>query len=280
MWSNGQTDMPSAFDLDSYFARIGYEGSGAPSPETLISIHRLHPQAIPFENLDPFLRRPVLLDAVSLHRKLVEGQRGGYCYEHNLLLGHVLKELGFDITGLAARVLWKIPEGLVRPRSHMLLLIRVDGTRYVADVGFGGLTLTSPLRLEVDIEQPTPHEPFRLRTAGDGFVMEAQIAATWKPLYRFDLQEQFLVDYEVSSWYLSNHPASPFITSLMAARPDCGRRYALHNNRFTVHPLDGDTETRAVASSAELREILETVFRIALPGGPEVGAALQSLTES
>ena len=64
-------------------------------------------------------------------------RRGGYCYEHNLLLSHVLQQLGFLVRGLAARVLWNVSEGTVRPRSHMLLLVDLDNRHYVADVGFG-----------------------------------------------------------------------------------------------------------------------------------------------
>jgi len=87
-------------------------------------------------------------------------------------------------------VLWNVSEGTVRPRSHMLLLVDLDDRQYVADVGFGGLTLTAPLRLQVDIEQSTPHEAFRLIAAGEGFVMQAKVGDSWRSLYAFDLQEQ------------------------------------------------------------------------------------------
>ena len=73
-------------DLDAYFRRIGYDGPRDASLETLRELHRLHPQAIPFENLDPLLGRPVNLDPASLQAKLVEGGRGGYCFEQNGVL--------------------------------------------------------------------------------------------------------------------------------------------------------------------------------------------------
>lgn len=193
------TGTDTAIGLDAYFHRIGYDGGREPTLETLRGIHAGHARNIPFENLDPLLRRPVRLDAASLEEKLVRGGRGGYCFEHNLLLSHALRACGFRVTGLAARVLWSYPRDAVTPRSHMLLRVEIDGEPYVADVGFGGLTLTAPLRLQADIEQETPHEPFRLASAGDGFVMEARVRNRWMPLYRFDLAEQFQPDYEVSS---------------------------------------------------------------------------------
>ena len=266
--------MTSGLDLDAYFERIGYEGSRSPDLETLAALHLHHPQAIPFENLNPFLRWPVRLGAASLEQKLVRDGRGGYCYEHNLFFSHVLRRLGFRVKELAARVLLNVPEGTVRPRSHMLLLVDLDEGRYVADVGFGGLTLTGPLRLDVDVEQRTPHEWFRLIGAGEEFVMQAKIAGSWRSLYAFDLQEQVLADYEVSSWYLCNHPSSHFVTGLVAARPDGDRRYALRGNEFAVHHMNGLTERRALTQAGDLRRVLEDAFRVTLPDGSELDAAL------
>jgi N-hydroxyarylamine O-acetyltransferase len=265
------------FDLEAYFERIGYSGPRSATLDTLEAIHARHPQAIPFENLNPLLGWPVRLDAASLQRKLVREGRGGYCYEQNLLFAHALRALGFHVTGLAARVLWNLPEGVEPARTHMLLLIELVEGRYVADVGFGGLTLTGPLRLQAGIEQPTPHEPFRLTMAGDAFVMEALIGGAWMALYRFDLHEQTQPDYEVTNWFLSNHPESRFVTGLIAARTDGGRRYALRNNELAVHHANGETERRLLTSAAALRAVLEGEFRLALPDGPELDAALERL---
>ncbi len=224
------------------------------------------------------MRWPLRLDADSLEQKLVRDGRGGYCFEQNLLFSHALRGLGFQVTGLAARVLWNLPDTVVTPRSHMLLLVDLDDDAYIADVGFGGLTLTGPLRLQADAEQATPHEAFRLKKAGEAFVMEARVNAEWKALYRFDVQEQLLPDYEVTSWYLSNHPASQFVTNLIVARPDRDRRYVLRNCEFAVHHVNGGTERRVLQTSTELRATLEDVFLLTLPERPELSAALEQLT--
>ncbi len=253
-------------DLNAYLQRIGCsQGRCTPTLETLRELHLQHAQAIAFEDLDPFSGRPVKLDLPSLERKLVHDGRGGYCFEQNLLFSHILLELGFTLYGLAARVMWNAPEDIVRKRSHMLLLVEVGGERYLADVGFGGLTLTAPLRLVTDIEQSTPHETFRLINREGDFVLQVRLRDHWKALYRFDLQRQHLVDYEVSNWYLSNHPESRFVTHLMAARPRPGRRYALLNNTFTVHEHGGGSEQRTLSSVAEIRAVLEEHFGLRLP---------------
>jgi N-hydroxyarylamine O-acetyltransferase len=268
--------MSPSIDLDAYFRRIGYDGPRDATLDTLAAIHLQHPIAIPFENLNPLLRWPVRLDTASLQQKLVRDGRGGYCYEHNLLLSQVLQQLGFQVKWLAARVLWNVPEGIVRPRSHMLLLVDHADGRYVADVGFGGLTLTGPLRLVTDIEQQTPHEMFRLIADGGLHVMQARIDGAWRSLYAFDLQEQLLTDYEVVNWYLCNNPESHFITGLVAARADRGCRYALRGIELTVHSLTAGTERRLLTTAAEVRTALHDVFHITLPEGPELDAALAS----
>ncbi len=134
-------------DLDAYFSRIGYQGERTPTLETLETIIARHTEALPFENLNPFLRWSVRLDPVSLEEKMVRGGRGGYCFEQNLLLKSVLNALGYRVTGLAARVLWNAPEGVITPRTHMLLRVDMGEPPLIVDVGFGGLTLTGVLRL-------------------------------------------------------------------------------------------------------------------------------------
>jgi N-hydroxyarylamine O-acetyltransferase len=272
--------MTSEVDLDAYFQRIGYSGSRSATLDTLAAIHSRHAQTIPFENINPLLGWPVRLDPQSLQRKLVRDKRGGYCFEHNLLLSGVLQQLGFQVTWLAARVLWSVPEDAETARSHMLLMIDIDGRSYVADVGFGGLTLTAPLRLQSQIEQRTPHEVFRLSSLDDSFLMEAKIGDTWKSLYRFDLQAQLLIDYEVTNWYLSTYPSSPFVTNLIAARPGIDCRYALRNNELVFHYIDGRTERRLLTQVAELRETLAQAIGLSLPETPELSAVLQRVTAS
>lgn len=267
-----------AIDLDAYFRRIGYTGHRTPDLETLRGIHLRHALSIPFENLDPLLGRTPRLDQASLAQKLIHARRGGYCFEQNLLLSHVLQRLGFSVTPLAARVVWNAPPGTVRSRTHMLLGVDLEEGRYVADVGFGGLTLTAPLRLAADIEQTTPHETFRLVALEGGFAMEALLQNAWKPLYRFDLQPQLLPDYEMSNWYVATHPESHFTFVLMAALPTAQNRVALNNNQLTLYRADAPAEQRVLQNADELRTVLQETFGLALPETPEMTALLARLT--
>ena len=270
--------MPRAIDLDAYLQRIGYTGRRAATLATLAEVHFRHPQAIAFENLDPLLKRPVRLDVDSLEQKLLRDGRGGWCFEHNLLLKDALESLGFQVTGLAARVMWNLPEDRITRRSHMLLRIDdIDGATYIADVGFGGPTLTAPLRLSPGVEQATPHEVFRLLEAQGAFVLQALIRDTWKPLYRFDLQPQLIQDYEVTNWYLANHPESTFVNNLLVAKVTPESRIGLLNHSLSIHHRHGDSERITLSSPSELRQTLEHTFEIRLPEDPGIDELLTRL---
>jgi N-hydroxyarylamine O-acetyltransferase len=252
-------------DLKSYFARIGYSGPPSATLETLQALHRLHPAAITFENLDPLMKRPVRLQTGALMSKLVDQRRGGYCYEHNSLFAAVLRSLGFSVVTLAARVQWGVAKDALRPRSHMLLRVELPHGAYLADVGFGLLTLTAPLQLRPDLEQPTPHGLHKLVRVGDELQLQVKQTDGWIPIYQLSLQEQAPSDWEVQNWFTSTHPDSIFTNSLVVARPVADLRYALLNDRLSVHHPDGAIQRRIVHGSSELAPLLIDIFDIRLP---------------
>ena len=169
-------------DLAAYFERIGYSGGAEPTLEVLQDLVTAHTQAIPFENLDPLLGVPIDdLSPEALTDKLIRRRRGGYCYEHNGLMGDVLEELGFSVRRFGARVVWTLAAGAPVPsQTHTLLAVALPGgpQLYLVDVGFGGQTPTSPLRLETGSIQQTTLEPYRLQNRGDVLVLQPKFVAS------------------------------------------------------------------------------------------------------
>lgn len=269
--------MSQKVNLNAYFERIGFAGSIAPTLATLELIHALHPAAIPFENLNPLLGLPVSLDLPSIEKKLLADKRGGYCFEHNLLLMAVLRELDFTVRGLAARVVWFDPTAIDRPPTHMLLAVDIGGVTHIADVGFGGLTLTAPLRLKSDVEQPTPHETFRLTGGEPDWTLEARIEGEWKALYVFDTIEHSPDYYEAPNLSLSTDPQSRFRTELRAALSPPGKRLALRNKRLSIHVAGEPSEVRLLTSVADLREALSGLFGIQLPPAELLDPRLEAI---
>ena len=91
-------------DLKAYAGRIEHKGQLAPNLATLQALHLAHATHITFENLDVLMGKPIRLDLESLAAKLIQGGRGGYCFEQNALFAGALEEIGFRVTRLAARV--------------------------------------------------------------------------------------------------------------------------------------------------------------------------------
>ena len=266
--------------LDSYFERVGFAGAPAPTLANLRTLHALHAAAIPFENLSPLLGEPVSLDVGALQEKLVARRRGGWCFEHNLLFMHVLRAMGYSLRPLAARVRWNVPPNAATPRSHCLSLVELPEGPHIADVGFGGLTLTAPLALRPGEVQETPHEAHRIVAEGDGFGLEARVGGDWQRLYNFDLAEALQADYEVSNWYLGNFPQSQFVTGLICARAAPDMRHALRNTRYSVHHPGGLTERRFIARLDDMKGVLRDAMKIPLPDSARLDAALQRVLDA
>lgn len=264
-------------DLQAYFERIGYSCEPRPDRETLAALVAAHTGTIPFENLNPLLGLPVRLDPEALLGKLVRQRRGGYCYEQNGLFSHVLETIGFDFTPLAARVLWRLPEDALTPRTHKLLLVHLPEGEVLADVGFGGAVCTGVLDLVADTPQATPHERFRLLNVDGEWRQQIEILGDWYTTFRFDLTPQLQVDDEVGNWFTSASPASHFTYTVGIARSPAGRRQALRNFDYTVHVPGEESEKRRLESPVEVCEVLEEDFGIELPDRERLLAKLAAI---
>lgn len=264
-------------DLDAYFRRIGYSGARKPTLATLRELHRLQPAAIAFENLSPLMGDPVPLDAPSLHAKMVTGGRGGYCFEQNLLFAGVLEAVGFKFRYLTGWPRWGVM-GTPRPRTHLLLLVEIDGEQWLADVGFGGNTMTAPLALNHEGEQQTPHEAARVVRENGGYVVQVH-TGEWRDLVSFDLGHQEFAELDMGNWYTSTHPQSRFRNELLAARAAQDARYALANGNLSVRPRNGEGERRRLASIGEIRDALTDLFQIKVPKDQRLDAVLSAVLE-
>lgn len=248
-----------AVDLDAYWARIGYTGPRTPTLDTLRALHRRHPDAIVFEALDVLMDKGVDLSPQAVDDKLIHAGRGGYCFEHNSLFWRVLKTLGFAVEGLVARIRWQAePGAMPTPRTHMALRVTIDGIPWLADVGFGGCVLTSPLRMDTTEPQPTDHETFRVIPFGAQQLVQVRIDDKWQSLYELSSEAWLETDYEVPNWYTSTHPSSRFRQQLIAARTTGHARYTLLGGRFTIRPNDGEAERHQLDADGLERALRET----------------------
>ena len=249
-------------DLDAYFARIGYDGPRNATLEVLQSLHALHPANIPFEAIDVFNDKPISIAPEKIDQKLIHDGRGGYCFEHNSLFGRVLRSLGFEVEGLAGRVLWGYGEAdMPRPRCHMANRVMIDGDAWLADVGLGGCVPTAPLLLDIATPQVTPHDTYRVLKGAHSYRVEMERGGVWKAVHEIDYAPVADIDYEVMNWYASDHPESGFCKTLMVARSAPFARFTLLNNRLTIRLVSGEEEQHTL-SVGDISQTLRDIFGI------------------
>jgi N-hydroxyarylamine O-acetyltransferase len=271
-------------DLEAYFERIRYAGPRDASLDALHGITAAHVRQIPFENLDVLLNRPISLQPASIARKLIDERRGGYCFEHNTLLLHVLEALGFQVTPLSARVRVQRPRTDTPARTHMFLRVEVDGSSWLTDAGIGGFSLTRALRLELDTPQKTPHETRRIVSDGawTGLTQrapdarlfhQAHFGGAWHDLCDFTLEPMHEIDRVIASWYTSAHPESHFRNRLIVARATADGRVTLANREFGLRGPDGRSESRLLQSPEELLSVLDEYFDLSFPADTRFACA-------
>jgi N-hydroxyarylamine O-acetyltransferase len=250
-----------SFALGAYLERIGA------APEAgLAAIHRAHVTSIPFENLDPHRGAPISLELKDLQRKLVHELRGGYCFEHNLLLAAGLRALGAEVEAMLARVRLGRPRGTPRPRTHLVLRVRSGGDVWLADVGFGNGTLLEPIPFGPGAEHEQSGWRFRVVSDGAEHVLQTAEGDEWSDVYGFIPEPVPMIDIETSNWFTCTHPGSPFVGGLIvtANRSD-GTRVALSDwNGLSFTTRTPAQSTPREITREEIPRLLAETF--ALPG--------------
>ena len=224
--------MPPLASVEAYLRRIGLTGDANPG---LAEIHRAHATSIPFENFDSFSGIPVSLDLQDLEYKIVERGRGGYCFEHNLLLASALESLGdMEVIPLLARVRLG-PEGAPRPLNHLLLRVKDrDGASWLADVGFGGGGLLEPVSFEPGVESDQSGWRYRIVEDRAELVLQVFQDGDWSDMYGFVPEPAEPIDIVVHNWFTATHPESPFVTGVMAGVRSPDRCLSLFVNEQAV----------------------------------------------
>lgn len=179
--------------------------AAAKDAQTLGILIRAHMEHVPFENLDVFDGgRIPILDEDALFEKIVEKRRGGYCFELNTLLGHLLEALGFSWYPAAVRVLWNREE--LPPVTHMGIVVQIDKNRYYCDVGFGGPGPKGLLELSEKV-QTIAGESFLVHLTEDRDIrIDRQQDNTWQPLLQFRDLPVRDVDFQIMNYYCATHP--------------------------------------------------------------------------
>ncbi|MDJ0380325.1 arylamine N-acetyltransferase [Streptomyces sp. G-G2] len=261
-----------ALDLDAYLAHLGYEGDRTPSLATLRALHRAHVLSVRWENLEAVLRKYRPLDLPSVQAKLIGSPRGGTCFEHITLYAAALERLGFRFLTVQGRV--QMGATSVRPATHAMVIVELEGKRWLSDVGFGASPL-EPIELTDATDTTDGVWAYRLRrgeiTPGaDGWTLyqptregDGQVDTTgdgWMARHTFTLNPQYPADLRVSNHFGASSPHTPFSTRVFVQRVRPDRLDYLDNRLLTtVRPgVPGPPETRELAPDDVLAVLADT----------------------
>ncbi len=285
-------------DLQAYLYRINYRGELTPTAATLRELHRAHLLAVPFENLDIHLGRPILLDQDALFGKIVTRRRGGFCYELNGLFALLLRALGFEVTLLAAGVA-RADGGFGPEFDHLTLLVEsrlpavseqfhptahhgqlpdvnpphiprnlqstiynLQSEMWLADVGFGD-SFRDPLRLIEAVEQEQDGRAYRLDRDGANLTLMQRDRDGWAPQYRFTLQPHIQAEYAAMCHYHQISPASSFTHKRVCTLATPDGRVTL-SDRALIVSAHGERTEQALPDEAAFHAALREHFGVDL----------------
>ncbi|NMW20800.1 MAG: arylamine N-acetyltransferase [Chlorobiaceae bacterium] len=250
------------FTLEKYFDRVGYNGNASKDIVTLTDIMRCQLFSVPFENLDVQAGKIVSLVPEEIVEKIVMRKRGGYCYEVNGLFAMALQELGVPYIFVAARpMIYPVR----RPKTHMALVVDVDGEEWLFDLGFGVHGIRKPMRLTVlDVEIKQDSDVFMLSKSNENrYLLKALSEGEWANQYEFDLSPQEWIDFVPANHLNSTHPDAIFVKKLLVVLHNPTGREILIGDTFKS-VVNGKT-TKQFISMENRASILASKFGLVAP---------------
>jgi N-hydroxyarylamine O-acetyltransferase len=248
-------------NLAKYFETIQLKSTPNNNEDGLFVLQSSQLKTITFENIDCLLDRVIHTDIENLQRKIFTNQRGGYCFELNGLLSFVLNELNFQYRPLLARVMYRGTS--INSKTHVILLVNVNGKEFITDVGFGGPGSYMPIPFEINREDVQTHGVYRLiRDDIHGHIMQKKtITDEWFNVYAFNLDQVYPADLSMSNFFTSTFPESHFRHNLIMARHlENGRITVLNNQLTTV--IDGKSTLHTITTNSELLKIMNDSFGV------------------
>jgi N-hydroxyarylamine O-acetyltransferase len=250
-------------NYENYLNRIGYSGKPVADFDTLKTLHRKHLYSIPFENLDIHTGNKIILDLEHLENKVINRNRGGFCYELNGLFYELLKQIGFDVKMVSANV-FDDEEKPGADFDHMTLIVNINGDEYLADVGFGD-NFVEPLLFNIDFVYDDVSGFYQIVSEDKKKykLMYSEDGVYFSPRYLFSKEPRSLSDYEKMCIYHQTSPKSHFTKNKLCSLANSEGRITLVNEKLIITKNNNKSEIH-VRGEKEFNENLEKYFNITL----------------
>ena len=218
----------SNFSLKNYLNRINYAGKIQADLKTLNALMSHQLQSVPFENTEVQAGRIPSLVLADIYTKIVTDKRGGYCYEVNGLFAMALSAIGFEWYFIGARPMFYPSR---RPKTHMVIVVILDGESYLCDTGFGGYGLREPLKVVETLAAEQNGDQFRLAFIDEEFVLSSLVNEEWMPQYGFALSQQEWIEFSLANYFNATHPETIFTQKKLAIiQTPTGRKILVDNS--------------------------------------------------
>lgn len=251
--------------LEQYFERINYNGTTDATLYNLALLQKGHLYNVPYENLDQMNGVPLSLSPDGVFDKIITHHRGGYCFETQGLLCYALRSLGYDVVQYAGRFMNE--PNVIQMRRHRILIVTLDGKRYLCDVGMRAETSRIPLELTQDLVQTDGVGEYKFEK--DDFfgwvLMQKLPDKEWKPLYAFTEEVQIDDDFIMPSFYCEKHPDSPFNTIMKIAIYTPDSNLNIVDNEYKVYRMGKCVQEHIIETKEEALEMLKEKFGIVVP---------------
>lgn len=247
-------------DQAKYLERIGYRGMLSPTLEVLKELQQKHLFNIPFENLDIHYGNRIDLESEKIYDKIINRNRGGFCYELNSLFYDLLISIGFNAKMVSARVHEK--EDKYSPEfDHMAIIVCIDETEYLVDVGFGEFTF-SPIKIDIGAEQNDLREVYRIENYDERyFQVSKKDNDKWIPKYIFDPKGRELSEFEPRCNFHQTSSESHFQQKKVCSLPIPKGRLTVSSDKVKIK-LGNEFEEHKLTSEEEFQDALWKHFKI------------------
>jgi len=251
-------------NVESLLARIGYGGPVDVSLKVLQDLKLAFLLSVPFENIDVHIPREIKLIEGAAEEKIVQQQRGGFCYECNFLFHQLISQIGFEAIICSARMMKN--EKLLPPFEHMVLLVTIADTTFLVDVG-NGESVRTPMNLQSDEVHLTPEgKSYKIGNFEDQSALEScdKDVANWGAKFVIDPIPRQLEDFSDRCHFQQTSSQSVFTTQPMATLALAEGRRTIRGRQFLE--TKENQQTREVAFEDEqeyyacLREKFGLVF--------------------
>ena len=246
--------------LDKYLQRIKLTTELTVSRELLIEIHQAHLANIPFENIDITLGKPIELSEDVILKKVLDDNRGGFCYELNFALYLLLSAIGFNVTLLSARVF--NGSGYGKEYDHLLLLVDLDGEQIIVDVGFGD-SFQLPFSINGSVHKESTGF-YKVNDNEDVYTLWKSLDdKDWLPLYIFTSTPRKLAEFEDMCVHQQTSSESNFTKGMVCTVPVENGRKTLSGNKM-ITTIDGVRTEQTIDNEALFYQLLNNTFGIEL----------------